>query len=799
MVISNFSITHKTTIVILIFGLIIIGGMAYFTLPREAAPDITFPFIMVFSDYEGTSPSDMESLVTRPLERKLKTLTDVKEMSSTSMEGSSQIFLEFEPNVDTDTALQKVRDKIDQGKGDLPSDMNDPSVMEFSSSDWPIMFVVISGEVGLVELKKIAEEMEEKIEGVPGVLEAEIVGGLEREIRVEYNQDRLAAYGLIISQVIQSVRNNNQNMPGGSLDIGEARYVLKAPAEIKSPAEIDNLVVTVRDGKPIYITDVAEIRDTFKDRESFSRLDGIESVSIRVTKRAGEHLLRIADDIKAIVGEYQERMPGQISITITSDSSKDVHTMVADLENNIVTGLLLVLIVIFASLGFRNAVLVALAIPFSMLLSFFIIQLLGITLNFVVLFSLILALGMLVDNAIVIVENIYRHHTSERKPLNRAAMEGTAEVAWPVIASTATTVAAFLPLVFWPGIMGEFMGYLPKTVIITLSASLFVALVITPALGAMFIKRSKREQKIAKKGGGKEYGLIVRNYKRMLSFSLNYRLLFLFLFFSLLVMMIYAYSQSGLGVEMFPDTEPARIIAKVQAPEGTNIYQTNNFTLQAESIIQKYGNIKHITTTVGNAGPNISEISLDMIDRELRKGAGAEGTDDGKIYFKNSNDTMEAMRKELSASIVGAEIKVDKEENGPPVGAPVNVEIHGDNYTIMANIADTLKTKIQDIPGIVDLTDDYEPGLPEIKIDIDKERAALLGLDAYTIGYIIKGSVNGVEVGKYHEGEDEYDIIARLPEEQRRNIQNILRLRISGPQGQAIPLSNVATITTTSG
>ncbi len=799
MVISNFSITHKTTIVILIFGLIIIGGMAYFTLPREAAPDITFPFIMVFSDYEGTSPSDMESLVTRPLERKLKTLTDVKEMSSTSMEGSSQIFLEFEPNVDTDTALQKVRDKIDQGKGDLPSDMSDPSVMEFSSSDWPIMFVVISGEVGLVELKKIAEEMEEKIEGVPGVLEAEIVGGLEREIRVEYNQDRLAAYGLIISQVIQSVRNNNQNMPGGSLDIGEARYVLKAPAEIKSPAEIDNLVVTVRDGKPIYITDVAEIRDTFKDRESFSRLDGIESVSIRVTKRAGEHLLRIADDIKAIVGEYQERMPGQISITITSDSSKDVHTMVADLENNIVTGLLLVLIVIFASLGFRNAVLVALAIPFSMLLSFFIIQLLGITLNFVVLFSLILALGMLVDNAIVIVENIYRHHTSERKPLNRAAMEGTAEVAWPVIASTATTVAAFLPLVFWPGIMGEFMGYLPKTVIITLSASLFVALVITPALGAMFIKRSKREQKIAKKGGGKEYGFIVRNYKRMLSFSLNYRLLFLFLFFSLLVMMIYAYSQSGLGVEMFPDTEPARIIAKVQAPEGTNIYQTNNFTLQAESIIQKYGNIKHITTTVGNAGPNISEISLDMIDRELRKGAGAEGTDDGKIYFKNSNDTMEAMRKELSASIVGAEIKVDKEENGPPVGAPVNVEIHGDNYAIMADIADELKSKIQDIPGIVDLTDDYEPGLPEIKIDIDKERAALLGLDAYTIGYIIKGSVNGVEVGKYHEGEDEYDIIARLPEEQRRNIQNILRLRISGPQGQAIPLSNVATITTTSG
>ncbi len=799
MVISNFSITHKTTILILIFFIIITGTTAYFTLPRESAPDITFPFIMVFSNYEGTSPSDMESLVTRPLERKLKTLTEVKKMTSTSMEGLSHIFLEFEIDVDTDTALQKVRDKVDQAQGDLPADMNDPSIMETSSSDWPIMFVVISGEVGLVKLKKIAEELEEEIEGVKGVLEASIVGGREREIRVEYNQDRLAAYGIIISQVIQTVRNNNKNMPGGSLNIGEARYVLKSPSEFSSPGEINNLVIAVEEGKPIYLTDVASVRDTFKDRETYSRLDGTESVSIRITKRAGEHLLRIADEVKEIVEDRRKTLPEQISITITSDQSEDVHAMVADLENNIVTGLLLVLIVIFSSLGFRNAVLVALAIPFSMLISFFIIQSLGITLNFVVLFSLILALGMLVDNAIVIVENIYRHHTSERKPLRRAAMEGTQEVAWPVIASTATTVAAFIPLIFWPGIMGEFMGYLPKTVIITLISSLFVALIITPTLGSIFIKRSKREQRVTGKGGPKKYGPIIRIYQSMLEFTLNYRLLFLFFFFFLLVLMIYAFSQSGLGVEMFPDTEPNRIVAKLESPEGTNIFQTNNFALKAEAVIKKYGNVEHITTTVGDEGPNTAEIVIDMVDRELRKGPQDDGTNDGKIYFNNSNDTMEAIRKELFKVIVGAEVKVDKEEEGPPVGAPVNVEIHGDNYAVMARISDQLKEKIRDIPGIVDLTDDYQTGLPEIKIDIDKERAALLGLDAYTIGYIIKGSVNGVEVGKYHEGEDEFDIIARLPEEQRLNIQNILRLHIPAHGGESIPLSSVATVTTTSG
>lgn len=799
MVISNFSITHRTTIVILILIIVITGANAYVTLPRESAPDITFPFIMVMSNYEGTSPSDMESLVTRPLERKLKSLTDIKEMTSTSMEGSSQIFLEFEPDVDTDTALQKVRDKVDQAKQDLPSDMNDPVIQEFSSSDWPIMYVVISGEVGLVKLKQIAEEMEEEIEGVNGVLEAEIVGGRKRVIRVEYDQDRLAAYGLVMSQVIQTVRNNNQNMPGGSIDIGEARYVLKSPAEFESPTEIDNLVIAVKEGKPIYIGDVARIRDTFKDRDSFSRLDGIESVSIRVTKRAGEHLLRIAEDIKGLVENRRQTLPDQVKITITSDQSEDIYEMVADLENNIVTGLLLVLIVIFSSLGLRNAVLVALAIPFSMLLSFFILQSLDITLNFVVLFSLILALGMLVDNAIVIVENIYRHHTAERKPLIRAAMEGTAEVAWPVIASTATTVVAFVPLLFWPGIMGEFMGYLPKTVIIALLSSLFVALVITPTLSAIFIKRSSREQRISERSGRRKHGPIVRTYRGMLAFSLNYRLLFLVFFFSLLVFMIYIFSQSGLGAEMFPDTEPARITAKIQAPEGTNIHQTNNFTLKAEAIITKYGNIEHVTTTVGSDGPNTAEIVIDMVDREFRKGAQDEGADDGKIYFQNSNDTMEALRKDLVSSIVGAEVKVDKQEEGPPVGAPVNVEIHGDDYTVMAKIADNLKAQIKDLPGIVDLTDDYEAGLPEIQVDIDKERAALLGLDAYTIGFILKGAVNGVEIGKYREGEDEFDIVARLPEEQRENIQNILRLRIPDYNGDPVPLSSLANIKTTSG
>lgn len=799
MQISNFAIQHRTTVIILILFIAIMGTMAYFTIPRESSPDITFPFIGVFSNYQGTSPSDMESLVTRPLEQKLKAITDIKEMTSVSKEGASQIFMEFNPDVDTDTALQKVRDKVSQARSELPSDIDDPSVTEFSSSDWPIMLVVVSGDVGLVQLKKVAEEMKDEIEGVYGVLDAKLLGGLEREIRVEFDQDRLSSYGLTLSNVVQTVQNNNKNVPAGTLDIGEARYMMKAPGEFQSPDEINNLVVAVRNKQPIYINDIAEIRDTFADRTSYSRLNRVESVSIEVTKRAGENILRIAKDIKAIVARYQETLPDQITVTVTSDASKDVHIMVADLENNMASGMILVLLVIFASMGFRNATLVGLSLPLSMLLAFFVLQMFGITMNFIVLFSLILASGMLVDNAIVIIDNIYRHHTVERKPLVQAAMEATAEVAWPVISSTVTTVVAFLPLLYWPGMMGEFMGYLPKTVIITLLASLFVSLIINPALASIFIKKSKRDEKIMERENREQFGPIIRLYRKALGFTLNYRILFLALFFGSLFAFIYIYQKSGLGVTLFPDSEPTRMTVKVTTPEGTNVTQTNNFAVQAEAIVAQYGNIQYVTTSVGGDGPNTARLEIEMVDRELRKDAGQPGTDDGKIYFRNSNQTMEAMREELAAKIVGAEVVVSKQDMGPPTGAPVNVEVHGSDFAVMSKISETLQDKIRNIPGVVDLRDDYEAGLPEIQVKIDKERAALLGLDVSLVGYVIKAAAQGVKIGTYREGDDEFDIIARLPEEQRQNIQNIMRLRIPSYTGEQIPLTSVATVKTTSG
>jgi len=791
MIISDYSIKHRTTVIVLIIIIVAAGLSAYFTLPRESTPDIEFPFIMVMSHYEGASPSDMESLVTYPLERKIKTLSDIKKMNSTSSEANSTIFLEFEPDVDIDTALQKVRDKVDEARQDLPDDLDDPTVKEFSTEDFPVMYVNITGDAGLVRLKKIADDMEEDIEGIQGVLDAEILGGMEREIRVEFDQDRVAAYGLTVAEIIQTVTSNNVDTPGGNLDIGEAKFAMKVPAEFESPAEIFNLVVSMKDNNPIYLSDVAEVKDTFKDRTSFSRVNGEEAVSLKVTKRGGEHILKIAEEIREIISRYEERLPSGIQILTTFDNSRMVDIMVGDLENNILTGLILVLIVIFISLGIRNAVLVALAIPFSMLIAFFVLQTLGITLNMVVLFSLILALGMLVDNAIVIVENIYRHHVNENKPILKAAMEGTAEVAWPVITSTMTTVVAFFPLLFWPGIMGQFMGYLPKTVIIVLLASLFVAMVITPVLSSIFIRKHKKDKKKDQRGEP-SMGILVRIYKRLLGFSLEYRVLWVLFFFSLLAIVIYAYKQSGLGVELFPDSEPNNIVITLETPEGTNVYQTNAFSHQAERIVNKYGNIEDITVSVGG---NSASIILDLVDRQYR----IENGKHDKIYIKDSNKMLEAVRSDLNRAIVGAEVRVDKDQPGPPVGAPVNVEIAGSDYDTLAMIAAKLKSEIQDLPGVVDLTDDYKTGLPEVKVNVDKERAALLGLNAFLIGQTVKAAVNGIQIGDYREGEDEYDITARLPERQRKSLPDILRLHVPSPSGAQVPLTSVAEITLGSG
>ncbi len=788
MLLSDAAIGHRSTVFAVMLIAIVVGIYSYLTLPREATPDITIPYVLVVTPYEGVAPADIETLITLPIERKLKGLKEVEEIRSVSAEGSSMITIEFSPSVNIDNALQWVRDKVDQAKGDLPDDLeSDPSVLEINLSEFPILMVAVSGDIGEAALKKVAEELEDRIEEVPGVLDVVLTGGRERQVRVEFDPDRMAAYRLSFSEILAAVQRENVNIPGGSIDIGQGKYLLRIPGEFTDPAQIDNLVVTVRDGRAIYFKDVAAVHDTFADRLSHARLNGRDSVTLAIKKRTGENIIGVADQVFAVLEEARRLVPPGVELSVTLNQSKDIRRMVAELENNILTGLVLVVSVLFLFLGLRNSFLVALAIPFSMLLTFGILQALGITLNMVVLFSLILALGMLVDNAIVIVENIYRH-LGEGKSRARAAREAVSEVGWPVVSSTLTTLCAFFPMLFWPGIMGEFMKFLPLTLIVTLSASLFIALVFNPVLCATFMGRAKAAT------APQRQPPLLRLYQRTLEQALRRRGTVAVGSVGFLLLVVLGYWVLGHGVELFPDTDPNQAFVEIRAPEGANLEVSNAIARTVEEIAAAESVLRCVSAEVGvapsgegdgSAGQtHLSKISLDFHERLDRR--------------ENSNEVLARLRRNL-AGIAGAEIKVEKQKNGPPTGPPVNIEISGENVETLGLLAARSRELIREVPGLVDLKDDFTKAKPEVRVLVDREKASLLGLSTAEISRMVKAAVSGTKLGVYRDGQDEYDIVARLPENRRQTLADIENLLVPTLSGNPVPLSTVAALELGSG
>lgn len=792
MIINQLALRRQVTVLALLVFIVIAGLYSYLTLPRESYPDITIPYVFVTTTYEGVAPQDMEELITIPIERKLKGISHVEEIRSTSAEGISTVAVKFLPTVNIDDALQKVRDKVDQAKNDLPADLpDDPVIKEFNFSDLPVIRVILSGPFSLRRLQKFAEELEDRIESIQGVLDARLTGGLEREIHVEFDLDRVGAYRVPFSSLIKAVKNSNVNMPGGSMDIGQAKYLVRVPEDFKHPSEIFSIVAFVRDGKPVYLRDLAFIRDSFKDPLTRSRINNQKSVTLAVQKRTGENTVFVTDEVKHVVNEMRPLFPPSLKIDLTSDMSEDVRLMVSDLENNILSGLILVLAVIFIFIGGRSAIFVALAIPYSMFLTFSLLTGFSVTLNMVVLFSLILALGMLVDNGIVIVENIYRH-MQEGASRAEAARIGTNEVAWPVITSTLTTLGAFFPMLFWPGIMGEFMGYLPQTLIMALTSSLFVALVINPVLSARY---QKIKALVPEGKNPTEMPMTKRLYLRLLAWSLNHRLIVVFTALALLLCSITAFAIFGKGTEFFPDTEPRRAYVYIKAPEGTNLEASDKLVAQVEKIVSGYKDIRYVISNIGSVGgdpfsrggtgTHINRVVLDFKEIHERS--------------RPSSEIVKEIRHKIFDTMKGAEVQVEKEKEGPPTGPPVNIEISGKDILVLGDLAARIRKEIKGIPGLVDLKDNFVKGKPEIRVRVDKEKAALFGLDTYSVAYTVKAAINGVKVGVFREGKDEYDILARLPERDRKSLESLKRITVSGPLGEPIPLTSLAQVSLASG
>ncbi len=792
---TDFSIKNYMAVFAMIVIITIAGTYSYVNLPREANPDITIPVVIITTTYSGVSPSDMETLVTREIEKELKNIANIKEMRSSSKEGVSAITVEFDPSVDIDEAVQKVRDKVNIAKPKLPEDADEPMVDEINFSNIPIMIVNISGKYGLVRLKKVAENLEELLEQVPGVLKVDLIGGLEREVKVDVDPSKLLNYNVSLQDVVDTIRQENVTIPGGSIDIGDYKYLVRVPGEFKDPLEIKDLIIKSKTRNPVYIRDVAKVAFGFKEVSSFARLDGVDCISLSVTKRSGENIIEVTDGVKKILDDELPNLPRSTEFAITSDQSKDTRNLLRELENNVISGLILVLVVLFFFLGPRVAVFVALSIPFSMLISFLVLSAIGFTLNMVVLFSLILALGMLVDNAIVIVENVYRHMEEGYKPVE-AAHIGTQEVAKPVIFSTLTTLCAFFPIISWPGIMGEFMAYLPYTLIITLASSLFVALVINPTLCATLLKVKKREKNI-RDAEASDLSLSLRMYKGLLSFALRWRVFTFSMSVLSLVGVMYIYGIVGKGVEFFPKIDPPKIFVDIEAPSGTTAVASDRLATKVEKIVGKYEDVTTYVTNVGvstsqfdftgqgDAGPSHkSRIAIDFKDRELRS--------------QSSAITEDKIRKEAMDAIYGAKVKIKAQDMGPPTGAPVNIEVSGKDFSVLAELSREIESLLEKIPGLVDVENDYSAGRPELNIRIDREMAARYGLLTEDIAINLRTAIYGSKASTYREGEDEYDIRVRF-EESARNRMEKLEGYFVRHEGKTIPLTSFANISTSAG
>ncbi|PIE56772.1 MAG: acriflavin resistance protein [Desulfobulbus propionicus] len=838
MILSDTAVRKSVTVVVLAVIIFAFGVYCYLVLPRENDPDITIPHVFVSTTYRGVSSSDIETSITAEIEKKLKGLDGLKKIESVSSEGLSSINVEFVTGTDIDQAVQDVKDKVDEARGELPGDLDeDPSVFEINLSEMPIVVLSLSGTCGLPCLKKIADDLKDDIEAITGVLEVEITGGLEREIRVEVSPEKLAYYGLNFIDLQAALQSENTNTSGGALRLGDGRFLLQVPGEFTSPEEIFWLVVGTHQGQPVYLRDVAQVLDGFKEETSRSRLDGRSAVNISVKKRSGENIIEITDKIDELLAKRQPSWPQGTTITKVMDEAEDIRLMVADLENNILSGLVLVVIVIFIAMGWRNAFLVSAAIPFSMLLSFIILYLLDITLNMVVLFSLSLALGMLVDNAIVIIENCYRFMEQGASRVE-AAMKATSEVAYPVIASTLTTLAAFSPMLFWPGVMGEFMRYLPLTLIVTLSSSLFVALVINPAFASLIMrvneKVARKEPPGDKQRAGIEQpvqisGWLLGSYHRIIRFALDKPFVLIGFAVGVLVLMVEGWLMViGLEktVEFLPDVEPKAMYVNVEVPEGADLDYIDQVMQRVELVI---AGVAPDQVVQGQISPEEYQRALaPKKHRSPRSGLEYEGPSDllniENVYMRgvvsagaaasfgdnkpnhigirfldiqDRDGTTHASVKhirERTRSIPGGLVTVALQQEGPPTGAPINIEITGDRLEVLGAIAKKIRHTIEQYPHVKDVEDDYDAGTPTVRVHIDRQKAALFGLTTGAIGAALKIAYNGLNVSSYREGNDDYDITVQLAESNRRVIDVLNELIIPTPSGVKVPLSTLATV-----
>jgi multidrug efflux pump len=860
-VVDHKTVTYVATIVITLWGLNI-----FTTLPKESYPDIVLPQIYVSTIYPGTSPKDMENLVTRPIEKQIKGITGAKirNIKSTSIQDYSSILVEFETNVKVEDAKQKVKDAVDKSKTDLPTDLpTQPDVIEVAFSDFPIMFVNVSGNYDGMKLKDYAKKLQDRFEELPEVSKADIVGAPEREIQVNVDKIRMDAAGVTFNDIANSIANENRDISAGNIKIGEMQPTIQVKGQFRTAYDMQDLVVKSIYGNSVYLRDISQIIDTAKDKESYSRLGNKNVVTLQIIKRAGENLINTADKISAIVAEMKKtQLPKDLNVVITGDQSVQTRTSFNDLINTIIIGFVLVLLVLMFFMGVSNAFFVALSVPLSVFVAFMFLPaadyIVGthVTLNFIVLFALLFGLGIIVDDAIVVIENTHRIFNNGRVPVERAAKMAAGEIFVPVLSGTVTTLAPFFPLLFWPGIIGKFMIYLPTVLILTLTASLIVAFLINPVFAVSFMKPEHYPDKEPKSAIFRKkyfwafliFGLllhvagmhglanfilllvalivfnrfvlrnvihsfqqkvlprIMNRYERALRWGLKgsrpgWLVASVFGLFIISGVALYMNIVSGrIKTDFFPSGDPNIIYVYLKMPVGTKTETTDSITNVLEQKVyrvvgQNNPIVESIISNVaegatdpfmGERGtqPNLGRIQISFVEYEKRHG-------------ESTGPYLDRLRQEIK-EIPGAEVSISQQQNGPASGAPVNIEVVGDEFDEIIKTASSLKRYLDsvNVPGVEKLKFDVDITKPELAVTIDRERAQREGLSTAQIGSELRTALFGREASKLKIGEDEYKIQIRYTEHLRNDLNALQNMKISfkdmnSGANRQIPISSV--------
>ncbi len=792
--VTGFFIKHFRFTYLIVLTILVLGTFSFFVLPREAEPEVRVPFGIVSTVYPGSNPSDVEELITRKIEDEVKNLDNLEKITSRSGQGVSVVQVEFDANADMEKSINDLKDAVDKAKNKLPKDAENPYVSEANFNDFALVTYSLVGDFGINELKEYADILKDDLEAIKGVSRVDVIGGLEREFQVVVDQARLSNYNISLSQIAGALSSTNINLPAGNIEVDDFNYNIKVAGKFKTLEDLNNVVVTTYENSPVLLSDIALIEDTFEEQKSISRIGFLNekaktTVSLQVYKRTGGNIIKIVDSSKKEVEKFKKRndIPEELEIVKTDDNSQYIKEDLTTLGMSGGQTFILIALILLLVLSLSGAIITAISVPLAFLMTFIYLYTQGITLNSMVLFSLVLSLGLMVDNSIVIIEGINEYITKYNKSVYEAAVLSVWNFKWPIIAGTLTTVSAFVPMLFVSGIMGEYMSVLPKTISVTLLSSLFVAIVVIPTLATRFIKIKENGHKNGRTARrhvfvSRQVSKLHKKYSNFLERALvskSKRWIVVLTFWCLFLLVILLPISGIMKVEMFSSIDFDRVPVNIELPNSSSLDKTNEITSQVEEIVAELPELDNYVSKLGVGSSDKANVTITLVDKSDRDRKSYEIANDLRAKFKEIN---------------GAEVTIEEIKAGPPSGSPIEVRIFGDDLDRMGVLASEIKNYFKTVDGVKNVDDSVEEATGEFAFEIDRAKANYYGLSVSQIASTLRNAVFGTTATKVNVAGEDIEVIVKYDKDLFTTPESLNDILIFNSRGESISLGDLTKI-----